>query len=184
MKIYLDLDYERGSQVEGGVNLPDFNTWLDDMLQGGTVINAKEEDEEHPLVEEGAAGCLEQEEHCEKEEEHIINMSVTGVGGGHERVQDVQEGGAEGRKESFGGGDGQEAMTGNVKLSVRETVRRLEDGMSFGKLSSSSKQKKSRFVKPRMGRGVKRDGLVQARIESLVSSSGGLKLTGLVRMEG
>ena len=35
-----------------------------------------------------------------------------------------------------------------------------------------------------MGRGVKRDGLVQARIESLVSSSGGLKLTGLVRGEG
>ena len=76
-------------------------------------------------------------------------------------------------------------MSGRVKLSVKETVKMLEDGQSFEKLlSSSSKQKTSRFVKPRMGRGVKRDGLVQARIESLVSSSGGLKLTGLVRMEG
>ena len=53
-------------------------------------------------------------------------MTETGAGGGHERVQDVQEGGAEGREESLVGGDGQEAMTGSVKLSVRETVRRLE----------------------------------------------------------
>ena len=75
-------------------------------------------------------------------------------------------------------------MTGSVTLSVRETVRRLEVGMNFGKLSSSSKHNKSRIVKPRMGRGIKRNGLVQARIESLVSSSGGLKLSGLIKMDG
>ena len=101
--------------------------------------------------------------------------------------QDGQVGGPEGHEVRLGGGDDQddqEEMSGRVKLSVKETVKMLEDGQSFAKLSSSSKQKKSRFVKPRMGRGVKRDGLVQARIESLVSSSGGLKLTGLVRGEG
>ena len=26
MEIYLELDYEKGNQIEGGVNLPDFNT--------------------------------------------------------------------------------------------------------------------------------------------------------------
>ena len=35
-------------------------------------------------------------------------MTVTGAGGRHERVQDVQEGGAGGREESLGGGYGQE----------------------------------------------------------------------------
>jgi hypothetical protein len=65
------------------------------------------------------------------------------------------------------------------RKKVKETVNKLEDGISFEKSSSFSKQKKSRIVKPRMGRGIKRDGLVQARIESLVAASGGLKLTGL-----
>ena len=111
-------------------------------------------------------------------------MTETGAGGGHEHVQDVREGGAGGREESLGGEDGQEEMTGSVTLSVRETVSQLEVGINFGKLSSSSKHKKSRIVKPRMGRGINREGLVQARSESLVSSSGGLKLTGLVKMDG
>ena len=60
----------------------------------------------------------------------------------------------------------------------------MEDGISFEKSSSSSKQKKSRIVKPRMGRGIKRDGLVQTRIESFVAASGGIKLTGLVKTDG
>ena len=81
------------------------------------------------------------------------------------------------------GEDGQEAMTGNVKLSVRETVRRLDD-KSIGQSSSSKQQHKQRFVKHRMGKGVKRDGLIQARIDSLASSSGGIKLTGLIRVAG
>ena len=146
------------------MNLPDFDDWLDDMLEGGRVQHPGEVDDDHHLVEEGAAGCLEQ--------------------GGHEHGQDVQEGGAGGRDEGVGDGDGLGGGTGMVILSVKETVKKLEDGISFEKSSSSSKQKKFRIVKPRMGRGIKRDGLVQARIESLIAASGGIKLTGLVKTDG
>jgi hypothetical protein len=67
-------------------------------------------------------------------------MTETGTGGGHECVQDVWEGGAGGRGEGLEDGGGQEAGTGRITLSVRVTVRKLEDGI----------------VKPRMGRGIYR----------------------------
>jgi hypothetical protein len=108
MKIYLELDYEKGTQIE---------------IKGG-------------MVEEGAAGCLKQEgQGAKKEEKEYFNkMTETGAGGGHERVQDVRKGGARGLKKFWGMYvDGQEAVTGRVTLSVRETVRRLEYGMSFEK---------------------------------------------------
>ena len=101
------------------------------MLEGGRVQHLREEDGEHRLVEEGAAGCLEQEGQGEKEEEDINKMTETGAGGGHERVQGVREGDAGGREESLGGEDGQEEMTGSVTLSVRETVSQLEVGINF-----------------------------------------------------
>ena len=75
-------------------------------------------------------------------------------------------------------------MTGVDILSVRETVRKFEVGISFEKSLLSSKQKKARFVKPRMRRGVKSDGLIQARISSLVTASGGPKLNCFVKTEG
>ena len=84
-----------------------------------------------------------------------------------------------------GDGDGQGEVTGVEILSVREAVKKFEVGISFEKSLLSSKQKKARFVKPRMRRGVKSDGLIQARINSLVTaSSGGLKLKGLVKTDG
>ena len=58
-------------------------------------------------------------------------------------------------------------FTDNVKLSVKEAVRKLE-GEQFGQSSSSSGQRKPRFVKPRMGKGVKRDGLIQAFKHGLI----------------
>jgi hypothetical protein len=50
-------------EIEGGMNLPDFDDWLDDMLEGGRVQHPGEVDDDHHLVEEGAAGCLEQGGH-------------------------------------------------------------------------------------------------------------------------
>ena len=35
MEIYLELDYEKGSQIKGGVHLPDFDTWLEVTEAGG-----------------------------------------------------------------------------------------------------------------------------------------------------
>ena len=55
------------------------------------------------------------------------------------------------------------------------------EGEQFGQSSTSSGPKKPRFVKPRGVRGVKSDGLIQARIDSL-QSSGGIKLTGLIKV--
>ena len=84
----------------------------------------------------------------------------------------------------MGDGDGQGEVTGVDILSVREAVKKFEVGISFEKSLLSSKQKKARFVKPRMRRGVKSDGLIQARISSLVTASGGLKLNSFVKTEG
>ena len=64
------------------------------MLEEGQVQHPGEVDGDHHLVEEGAAGCLEQ--------------------GGHEHGQDVQEGGAGGRDEGVGDGDGLGGGTGMV----------------------------------------------------------------------
>ena len=98
MEIYLELDYETGSQIEGGVHLPDLDTWLEDMLEGGQVQDPREGDEERRLVEEGAEGYLEKEGQCGKGEEEEDIMMVTEAGGGHKCVQDGQVGGAAGRE--------------------------------------------------------------------------------------
>jgi hypothetical protein len=74
--------------------------------------------------------------------------------------------------EGEGGEGGEGGQGGKVKLAVE----RLEEGNTELKLP--------RFVKPSGRRGVKRDGLVQTRIDNLVRLGGGSKITGLVRGEG
>ena len=74
--------------------------------------------------------------------------------------------------EGEGGEGGEGGQGGKVKLAVE----RLEEGNTELRLP--------RFVKPSGRRGVKRDGLVQTRIDNLVRLGGGSKITGLVRGEG
>ena len=90
MDISLNLDYETGRQieVEGGMELPDFDDWLEDMVGGGQGQHPEEVQDDHQQVEEGAEGGLEQ--------------------GGHERVQGVQVGGAD----------------GHLRMLERETVKK------------------------------------------------------------
>ena len=155
--------------MEGVVILPNFDTWLEKILQGGTVMDAKEE-EDHQLNEEGGAvGGLGQQ--INNGQEVNIDQTETRDRGVHEQVQEGVAGGLGVRVE------GQEAKIGAVK----EAVKGLEDEHIVK--SSSSGQRKPRFVKPRMVRGVKKDRLIQARIDSL-SSSGGVKLTGLIKVAG
>ena len=75
-------------------------------------------------------------------------------------------------KEAGGEGGRGDGGQGGV---VHQLVRRLEGG-------KSKKIKLPRFFKPSGRRGVRGDGLVQMRIESLVASGG--RLTGLITSGG
>ena len=94
----------------------------------------------------------------------------TGAQGAGVRAQGGEVMGEEAGGEGGRGDGGQ----GGV---VHQLVRRLEGG-------KSTKLKLPRFVKPSGRRGVRRDGLVQMRIESLVASGEGGRLTGLITSGG
>ena len=53
MEIYLELDYEKGSQIEGCVHLPDFDTWLEDIMM------VTEAGGGHARVQDGQVGGAE-----------------------------------------------------------------------------------------------------------------------------
>ena len=93
-------------------------------------------------------------------------MKVSGDG--------VQAQGGEGMGVGGGGvgGTSNVGQGGRVKLAVEV----LEGGSTIQKLP--------RFVKPSGKRGVKRDSLIQTRIESLEARGGGSRITGLVKCVG
>ena len=80
-----------------------------------------------------------------------------------------------------------QGVVGQDDGAVRREVRRLEGGVggcSTNTQTSFGTAKTPRFVKPRRRRGVKKDSLIQTRIESLISFSGDKEISGLVRVEG
>jgi hypothetical protein len=80
-------------------------------------------------------------------------------------------------------GHGEEGRDGGTV--VKKAVCRIESGENFRRMLSSTPKSSSKFVIPRRGKGIKRDGLIQTRMDSLaLSGEGGAKITGLVRVVG
>ena len=84
-----------------------------------------------------------------------------------------------GKEEVGWRGDGQDDG------AVRREVQRLEDGGGRSStLTTFGVAKCSKFVKPRGRRGVKKDSLIQTRIESLFSLEGNREIVGLGKAVG
>ena len=69
------------------------------------------------------------------------------------------------------GGQGEET----TDVVVNNTVYRIESEENFRRMLTSTPKSRSKFVIPRRGKGIKRDGLIQTRMDSLTLSVGGCK---------